>query len=272
MLRTEAEKAKTFRKTGIGGQNFPDDKCMFLWVHNKLKHCIYYICKTIMHCMFAFDPKQNLLSQRLACMIWMPQTMNTIVYLTLRSYKKRLRLCIYHLIRVGLAFSSVEMSPASAAKPAVQGSPEEMVGPCNHRHIPVYVHLPWKCYLCSVRVRLPDCLKSLQTATKSCRLSGNLPECQEIYHIFKKYSALSTNLSYCPNFLQTVRSSFKLSQNIPNCPRDFPDRTKIFQTVQKFSRLSWNLPDYPEVFNTVWKSSRPPWYSRLSGNLLDCPE
>ena len=45
-------------------------------------------------------------------------------------------LSIHHLRSVKLVCTSLEMPPASAAKPTVQGSIEEMVG---HRSIPVYV-------------------------------------------------------------------------------------------------------------------------------------
>ena len=49
-----------------------------------------------------------------------------------------------HLRIVKLIFTSLELPPASAAKLAVQGSPEEMVGSCKHRSIPVHAISPLK--------------------------------------------------------------------------------------------------------------------------------
>ena len=43
-IRSEAEKAKTFRVAGFQNRNFPDLKCMFLGAHAHQKHRKFNIC------------------------------------------------------------------------------------------------------------------------------------------------------------------------------------------------------------------------------------
>ena len=73
--------------------------------------------------------------QSVVCIIKMPKTINTTVYFQLRSaISKRMSrdirlLSINHHRSVRLVCTSLEMPPASSAKPAVQGSTEDIVGP-----------------------------------------------------------------------------------------------------------------------------------------------
>ena len=157
--------------------------------------------------MFVFVPLKErnqvtFLSQRVSCMIKMP---TPHFCLSTRSVK--------------LVSTSLEMLSASAAKPIVQGSTEEMVGPWNHRSIPVYVYLPCKCCLCSSGLM---CLRSIEP-----RLSRYLSKYPNIFQPFWHFPSV-----WKPSILYG---------NLPDC-------LEILQTVQNSCRLSGNLPDFPEIF------------------------
>ena len=168
------------------------------------------------------------------------------------------------------------MPLASAAKPAVQNITWEIIGPWNHRSIPVYVHLLCKWWLCTLRLRCID-----------PRLSNYLPEFLEIFYVYGlktfhsilQSSRLSGNSPDCPNIINAVQKSSGLYRNLLDFPEIFKTVQKTFQTVwqssrlsrnhpycSKSSRLSGNLQNCLAIFKTVWQSSR------LSRNLSDCPE
>ena len=163
---------------------------------------------------------------------------------------------------VKLAYTSLGMPLASATKPAVKGSPDEMVDPWNHRFIPLYVHLPSKCRLFSFTLRL-HMLKNqrAQTVLKSSRISRNLPKGLKSSvvsgnHPFYPKNLLFENSPDCQEIMQAVKNvfpkSFTPSKNSLDCP--------------KSPRLSKSLQESPEIFKTVSKPSR------LLRSLQDCLE
>ena len=80
------------------------------------------------------------------------------------------------------------MPPASAAKPAVKESTKEMVGPVNHRSIPLYVSKNFTEFL--------DIFQHVL----------NLPYSLETFHFIQKSAGMSVNSLDSPEILHAVQS------------------------------------------------------------------
>ena len=206
-------------------------KTLLIFCNQKI--CVNYILLTTSYLVFDFDPHKKEQSIFFYLRGWHVQ-LKCLKQWMLQSGNFRL-IFIHHLGRVKLVCTSLQMS--TIAKPTVQWSTKEMVGPWNHMSVPEYVHV--------IKMH------RAKTIRKSSQISVNLP------------TFLPTFLS--KNFPFFQKSSC-LSGNFPDCPKILHFTSYILQTVWKSLRLSGNCQDCLEIFQTVSKSSR------FFANLQDCPK
>ena len=137
-------------------------------------------------------------------------------------------LSIHHLRSVKLVCTSFEMPPASAAKPAVQGSTEDMVGPWNTgKHSFHCTELKIILIKTNQSVQESKCIKIVWKYTRlseTFHTGQNLFYCIGFSRLSGTFSRLFGNLLKYPENYQTVRKSYQISGKLPNCP-------EIFHTV-----------------------------------------
>ena len=254
-------------------------KTLLIFCNQKI--CVNYILLTTSYLVFDFDPHKKEQSIFFYLRGWHVQ-LKCLKQWMLQSGNFRL-IFIHHLGRVKLVCTSLQMS--TIAKPTVQWSTKEMVGPWNHMSVPEYVHVI-KMHKAKTIPKSSQISVNLPTFLPTF-LSKNFPFFPGIFLPVWKFSRLSKNLTsyilHLTNSLEIFKTVWKLSRlsgNFPDCLKIFQFFLQIFKTVQnisqtvrksfrlsrKFSRRSGNHPDCLEFFQTVWNSSR------LSGNILGCLE